>query len=311
MNVRANKSGIAFGKFAETDNVFDVGMNSIFRGTLSARGSAYMYGLFGTGTMMHGNGNSAAYMRIATLTVTGGYVNGPIEIRYYQRGSITATSLYVRFQNTNSTDPSVDAFNYEGWCRGAYIAKTATSTWDIFIAKSEPWEDIGIQYWAHYGVGVGITYRGENYTSLPSGYITAMSLYANMMWPVDSVYITYNNNNPGNFIGGTWERFGQGRVLVGQGTGNDGRTSRSFASGGDTGGEYEHTLTISEMPSHRHNITMPMSTVWNSNGGAGFQLDSTIEATETYTDKIGFTGGESSHNNIQPYITVYFWKRIS
>lgn len=80
---------------------------------------------------------------------------------------------------------------------------------------------------------------------------------------------------------------------------------------GDTGGEYEHTLTISEMPSHRHNITMPMSTVWNSNGGAGFQLDSTIEATETYTDKIGFTGGESSHNNIQPYITVYFWKRIS
>lgn len=311
MNVRANKSGIAFGKFAETDNVFDVGMNSIFRGTLSARGSAYMYGLFGTGTMMHGNGNSAAYMRIATLTVTGGYVNGPIEIRYYQRGSITATSLYVRFQNTNSTDPSVDAFNYEGWCRGAYIAKTATSTWDIFIAKSEPWEDIGIQYWAHYGVGVGITYRGENYTSLPSGYITAMSLYANMMWPVGSVYITYNNNNPGNFIGGTWERFGQGRVLVGQGTGNDGRTSRSFASGGDTGGEYEHTLTISEMPSHRHNITMPMSTVWNSNGGAGFQLDSTIEATETYTDKIGFTGGGSSHNNIQPYITVYFWKRIS
>ena len=56
---------------------------------------------------------------------------------------------------------------------------------------------------------------------------------------------------------------------------------------------------------------MPVSTVWNSNGGAAFQLDSSVEATETYTDKIGFTGGGSSHNNIQPYITVYFWHRIA
>lgn len=233
MNVRANKSGIAFGKFAESDNTFDVGYNATIRGHLHANNNLYVGGLFGTKYSFNGGGDSAAYMRIATLKVAGKYVNCPIEIRYYQRGSMTATSLYVRFQSTDSTDPSVDAFNYEGWCGGAYIAKTATSTWDIFIAKSESWEKIGIQYWAHYGVDVGITYRGENYTSLPSGYITAMSLYANIMWPVGAVYITYNNNNPGNFIGGTWVQFGQGRVLMGQGTGNDGSTSMSFKSGGD------------------------------------------------------------------------------
>lgn len=176
MNVRANKTGVAFGKFAEMDDYFDVGWRSVFRQSLSVDGSLYTRG-FLTHDNMSSNGNSAAYMRIATLTVTSSYVNGPIEIRYYQRGSIAATSLYVMFQSTDSTDPSVDSFRFEGWCLGAYIAKTATSTWDIFIKKSESWEKLGIQYWAHYGFGVGITYRGDNYTSLPSGYITATPIY--------------------------------------------------------------------------------------------------------------------------------------
>ncbi|WP_303233957.1 DUF859 family phage minor structural protein, partial [Holdemanella biformis] len=61
------------------------------------------------------------------------------------------------------------------------------------------------------------------------------------MYPVGSVYITYNNVNPGTFLGGTWERFGQGRTLVGEGTGNDGSTSMSFTAN-DTGGEYIHSL---------------------------------------------------------------------
>lgn len=39
------------------------------------------------------------------------------------------------------------------------------------------------------------------------------------MYPVGSVYITADKNNPGNFIGGTWEQFGQGRTLIGEGTG--------------------------------------------------------------------------------------------
>ena len=61
------------------------------------------------------------------------------------------------------------------------------------------------------------------------------------MYPVGSVYITYNNVNPGTFLGGTWERFGQGRTLVGEGTGNDGSTSMSFTTAGDTGGKYKST----------------------------------------------------------------------
>lgn len=66
------------------------------------------------------------------------------------------------------------------------------------------------------------------------------------MYPVGSVYITYNNVNPGTFLGGTWVQFGQGRTLVGEGTGNDGSTSMSFTAN-DTGGEYIHSLLRDEI----------------------------------------------------------------
>ena len=128
------------------------------------------------------------------------------------------------------------------------------------------------------------------------------------MYPVGSVYITYNNVNPGTFLGGTWERFGQGRTLVGEGTGNDGSTSMSFTTDSH-GGEYKHLLTIDEMPSHSHNITLPVSTNWSGNGGSAYQLNNTTTDNIT-TNYIKTTGNSNSHNNVQPYIVVFFWRRL-
>ena len=48
MNVRANKSGIAFGKFAETDNVFDIGMNTRIDGELHISKMIHNYDLLWT-----------------------------------------------------------------------------------------------------------------------------------------------------------------------------------------------------------------------------------------------------------------------
>ncbi len=55
-------------------------------------------------------------------------------------------------------------------------------------------------------------------------------MFLNKIFPVGAVYITYDKKNPGTFLGGTWEQFGQGRTLVGEGTGNDGSTSMSFTA---------------------------------------------------------------------------------
>ena len=126
------------------------------------------------------------------------------------------------------------------------------------------------------------------------------------IYPVGAVYITYNNNNPGKFLGGTWVRFGEGRTLIGEGTGNDGSTSMSFTTN-STGGEYKHKLTIDEMPSHNHQYYSPVvQKVAASSSGSTYG-----NYNKQYLIGTDYAGGDGYHNNVQPYITVYFWRRTA
>lgn len=118
------------------------------------------------------------------------------------------------------------------------------------------------------------------------------------MYPVGSVYITYNNVNPGTFLGGTWERFGQGRTLVGEGTGNDGSTSMSFTANNTGGKYYSDVLNSSDK---QYGLKM--------NDGPTFYIDRTI----VRSSDVGNGSGERSAkvSLVQPYITVHFWKRTA
>ena len=75
------------------------------------------------------------------------------------------------------------------------------------------------------------------------------------IYPVGSIYITTelgSAEDVANKFGGTWESYGQGRTLVGVGTGTDENdTDRTFAIN-NKGGEYNHILSIQEMPAHDH-----------------------------------------------------------
>ncbi len=127
-------------------------------------------------------------------------------------------------------------------------------------------------------------------------------------FPVGSVYISTNSTNPCNYLGGTWESYGQGRTLVGEGTGTDANsTVQSFKAGG-TGGEYTHRLTIAEMPSHNHNISFA-----NQPAGAYYSFPPMAAGPNTswYNGATNNEGGGENHNNIQPYIVTYMWKRTS
>ena len=143
--------------------------------------------------------------------------------------------------------------------------------------------------------------------------------FLSKIFPIGAVYITYGNTNPGTFLGGTWERFGQGRTLIGEGTGNDGSTSMSFTASSN-GGEYVHSLEIAEMPKHNHTealyfmgngSTREIGSFTDKNEG-GYKIPNlTWGRSSTVPQPTGYVGSGKPHNNIQPYITVYFWKRIS
>lgn len=134
------------------------------------------------------------------------------------------------------------------------------------------------------------------------------------IFPVGSIYITTDSSiNPAEIFGvGTWEIFGQGRTLVGLDT-----SQSEFSSIQQTGGEKTHTLTVSEMPSHSHNITCGSTenaAVVGSSSAVFRQEDigdSWCPTGSIYDAKIQNTGGGQPHNNLQPYIIVIFWHRIS
>ena len=133
-----------------------------------------------------------------------------------------------------------------------------------------------------------------------SGFVTAADI-GNALYPVGSIYMSVNNTNPSTFFGGTWVSWGAGRVPVGVDT-ND----TDFATVEKTGGEKTHTLTVSEMPSHKHTVealgsgtTQQELTAFNVGTTSGIDSYSGTD----------YTGGGQAHNNLQPYITCYMWKR--
>lgn len=140
------------------------------------------------------------------------------------------------------------------------------------------------------------------------------------MYPVGSVYITYNNVNPGNFLGGTWERFGQGRTLVGEGTGNDGSTSMSFTAN-NTGGKYNHNhiygIKVNEYYSATSNLRVRKSDgswqggIRDGTGHAYFNNCSQAGNKELNTDTYKIESNTSNSGTIQPYIVVFFWRRTA
>lgn len=156
----------------------------------------------------------------------------------------------------------------------------------------------------------------------------------NMFYPIGSVYETMDSSfNPNEKWGGTWERI-KGRVLVGVDE-ND----SDFNTTEKIGGEKTHKLSVSEMPSHSHSASEKslkggvknisgQDKTWGltpsgifSNWGDTKGIHSTSNGTTTnykdgfyldatHTHTIGNTGGGNVHNNLQPYVTCFIWKRV-
>ena len=129
-----------------------------------------------------------------------------------------------------------------------------------------------------------------------------------LMHPVGCIYMSTSSVSPQTTFGGTWIRWGNGRVPLGVDT-----SDSSFNTVEKTGGEKQHALTINEIPSHKHNVygsytaTGNISTSANNNGW----IPDLGGKNYNHGDLLTNIGGGQSHNNLQPYITCYMWKRTA
>lgn len=166
----------------------------------------------------------------------------------------------------------------------------------------------------------------SSYTGSQHDQYVMASQIVNLIYPVGSIYMSVNNTSPATLFGGTWEQI-QDKFLL---------CSGKTYSGGSTGGEATHTLTVDETPEHTHtrgtmNITGgvgpldDMSAGWFSGAmyrGAGHSYDASssssgsgwrlmFDASRSWTGETSPVGGGSAHNNMPPYLAVYVWKRLS
>ena len=155
---------------------------------------------------------------------------------------------------------------------------------------------------------------GEVTPSLATG-ITAVEVWdlvksaaLDSIYPVGAIYTAITSGSPATVFGGTWVSFGQGRVMVGHDDAAEPDTD--FVAGSTdgsavlVGGAKTHTLLIEEMPSHTHTI----NGIENPSGsGANGSSDGASSFTNSLTTNA--TGGGVAHNNLQPYVVVYMWKR--
>jgi microcystin-dependent protein len=95
-----------------------------------------------------------------------------------------------------------------------------------------------------------------------------------------------------------------------------GRTPTHMGGGltlGQFGGEQNHTLSISELPSHVHLVNASSATTGatinpagNYLGGYNNLYHSASSLTPVEPNTVGPSGGSQSHNNMQPYLTLNF-----
>ena len=143
-----------------------------------------------------------------------------------------------------------------------------------------------------------------------------------MVYPIGAIYLSTAATDPGALFGGGWQAIRDRFLLA---AGNE-FTALS------TGGAKTHTLTVQEMPAHKHTITVNgdgehshyienyasvgssgsgVMESWGSGSGTSRNIYTDEDGYHSHSASASQTGGGTAFNLMPPYLTVYMWKRIS
>lgn len=142
------------------------------------------------------------------------------------------------------------------------------------------------------------------------------------IYPVGSIYLTISSASPEDWFGGTWERVGQGKYLLG-------------VDPNDETGKYETSDRIGGSFEHTHKYGIAVRSFYGAATGADGQIvniynystnryanassietsDNTVNGALTYSVNSYAQGRYASEADVSteevqpPFYTVYMWKR--
>ena len=130
-------------------------------------------------------------------------------------------------------------------------------------------------------------------------------------YKVGDIYITTQNENPAARLGyGVWERYAEGKALVGFSSSTSNQIPEWVKTGGGEYGEYSTILEANHLPK-KTNYTYQRFTNQTSGDIVVGGIDPNGNAKYNNIEPVIGTVGDQPHNNVQPSITVYVWRRIS
>lgn len=127
--------------------------------------------------------------------------------------------------------------------------------------------------------------------------------WADIIYPIGSIYMNINPTNPKLLFGGEWVRFGKGRVPV-----SVDEDDTDFNEAGKIGGS-------KYLQEHTHTGIFSMNNGVERKGGYGTSSEHTGIISEmggtAWTSYYTGPAGTGKSGNLQPYIAVYMWQRTA
>lgn len=264
---------------------------------------------------------------VATIDISGtwfkgsfGKVSNDITVSYrYKSNSSSSWGSWTTIPNVTKNDDGIfsvtvtknglsytETYNFEARVQDAINTVSSKE----YTAKSLPVFDWSSDDF-NFNVPVSVLSPTDSNNPTTKQYVDnlvnpLMEKFASIIdivYPVGSIYMSVNAADPSKLFSGTaWEKL-EGRFLLG---------SSSTYKPGSTGGEATHTLTFSEMPTHRHSIYYPNAGGPYGDAAISYPEGSGINKTwQAEMCKTEIAGDSVAHNNMPPYLSVNMWKRIS
>ena len=168
MDFRAGGKGLSIGKISEMD-AFEVAMNSYFYNPVRLSQGSYAYAAIG-------KSGTTGPIKIATIEILMSYRDAPISFQVIQRHKSRPATLNLAFQSSSTSDPELLSFKYLGEVVSAYLYKASTSVWELYIQKTENYDQITISSMMmerYTAEGISVTFSDTQVDSVPNGAIQA------------------------------------------------------------------------------------------------------------------------------------------